>query len=222
MSQPIRHGSAVIVDQNGFQQKLLRSLLRSSGFIRVTESDDIESGLDEAARSYPDFLFVDYDTAIQSDLLRGSQNIRENHLRANTNLIMLMQNPTRFRVDSAIASGAHWVISRPFSANILNLRIKALLEPDFGTPLKTPKRKFIPGPQEKPAKTIHTGTAGDISMTELVQQMDELMKQSRYFPKDGQNDRARQDQRTQHTLTDRGHAPATHAEQGQDESFVLL
>ena len=132
MLQPLRHSSAVLVDRNLFQRKLLRTVLRSSGFTRVNEFDDIELGLDDARRLYPDFLFIDYDTAKGSELLRSQKNIRKSILGANTHVFFLMQHPTRKRVAKAVEFGAHWVISRPFSPKCLNNRLAAILDPTFG------------------------------------------------------------------------------------------
>nr|WP_321455890.1 hypothetical protein [uncultured Cohaesibacter sp.] len=129
MPAPIQHGSAVIVDENTFQRKLLRSILRSSGFSCVAEFDKFEFGLDEAKRTFANFLFLDYDTATNSDILRGRPEIRNTHLGEATYLIILLENPTRYRVNCAIAHGAHWVISRPFSTNALNNRLHAVMNP---------------------------------------------------------------------------------------------
>ena len=95
MPAPIQHGSAVIVDENTFQRKLLRSILRSSGFSCVAEFDKFEFGLDEAKRTFANFLFLDYDTATNSDILRGRPEIRNTHLGEATYLIILLENPTR-------------------------------------------------------------------------------------------------------------------------------
>ncbi|WP_321447631.1 hypothetical protein [uncultured Cohaesibacter sp.] len=130
MPTAVQHGSAVIVDGNTFQRKLLRSILRTSGFIRVVEFDKLEFGLDEAKRTFPNFLFLDYDTASSSELLRGRPDISKTYLAEATYLIFIMENPTRYRVTSAIAHGAHWIISRPFSTNALNARIQAAMNPD--------------------------------------------------------------------------------------------
>ena len=55
MPAPVQQGSAVIVDNNTFQRKLLRSILRTSGFSRVVEFDKFEFGLDEAKRTLSQF-----------------------------------------------------------------------------------------------------------------------------------------------------------------------
>ncbi|WP_319486268.1 hypothetical protein [uncultured Cohaesibacter sp.] len=130
MPASIEHASAVIVDMNTFQRKLLRSILRTSGFSRVAEFDKFEFGLDEAKRTFPNFLFLDYDTAAYSELFRGRPDISKSYLTEATRLIILMENATRFRVTSAIANGAHWVISRPFSTAAITRRITAMMDPD--------------------------------------------------------------------------------------------
>ncbi|WP_373236129.1 response regulator [Cohaesibacter celericrescens] len=180
MLRKIQHGSAILVDRNGYQLKMLRTLLRSSGFNRVTEFDDIETGLNEAGRSHPDFLFVDFDTAQHSELLRGQKDLRRSYLSPNTHLLFLMQNPTRKRVIKAITCGGSWVVSRPFSPTSLNRRIRAILDQDYGVALKSLKqsaKKATP----KPAQTAKE----DLTMKELARQMDNLLKQSKFF-KDGQ------------------------------------
>ncbi len=130
MPASIEHASAVIVDINTFQRKLLRSILRTSGFSRVAEFDKFEFGLDEAKRTYPNFLFLDYDTAAYSELFRGRPDISKSYLTDATRLIILMENATRFRVTSAIANGAHWVISRPFSTSAITRRITTMMDSD--------------------------------------------------------------------------------------------
>nr|WP_321460792.1 hypothetical protein [uncultured Cohaesibacter sp.] len=129
MLAKIQHGSAVVVDANTFQRKLLRSVLRNSGFNRVMEFDKFEFGIDETKRTFPNFLFLDYDTVSSSELLRGRQDISKTYLSEATHLIILMENPTRHRVNNAILHGANWVVSRPFSTKALNARICAVLNP---------------------------------------------------------------------------------------------
>ena len=180
MSLPIRHGSAVLVDTNAYQRKMLRTLLRSSGFNRVLELDNFEDGVDEANRSFPDFLFVDYDTARRSELLRGNQNIRTKHLAASCHVIFLMQNPTRARVDAAISSGANWVLSRPFSPKSLDRRIRAVLDPgscmriEFMTDMVSAD---APKKEEK---------AETLSLADLTAEMNSLLKQSQHY-RNGKN-----------------------------------
>ncbi|WP_316860695.1 response regulator [uncultured Cohaesibacter sp.] len=129
MSLPIQHGSALILDDNTFHRKLLRSILRTSGFYHVTEFDNIEHGLEEAQRTYPNFVFLDFDTGTASDLARGNLNLRTKFLHASTHLIILLEHPTRNRVTNAISHGANWVISRPFSSRILTTRLQAVIDP---------------------------------------------------------------------------------------------
>lgn len=222
MLRPLRYGTAVHVDRNNFQKKLLRSVLRSTGFIRVTELDDIESGLDEARRSHPDFLFADFDTAHESELLRGQPDIRKTYLNDNTLLVILLQNPTRYRVDSAISYGANWVISRPFSPKVLHRRLRALIEPEHATPYQQ-RLRVKPDTIKIELEQLENSK----KMTKLAQQMDELLKQSRYF-KEGN---ARHNQETRVELLEKFKAlesqyvmlqNANKEKQREKESVVLL
>ena len=179
MLAAIRHGTAVLIDSNNYQRKMLRTLLRTSGFRRVSEFEDMESGVEEASRAFPDFLFVDFDTALQSELSRGNQNWRDNHLGADTYLVILLQNCTRQRVERSISFGAHWVVSRPFSPNSLNRRIRAVLDPLYRIPLD-----HAPNPVKKQSSISLEELSNQDRMTDLARQMDDLLKQSKYY-KDG-------------------------------------
>ena len=181
MSQTLSKGAAVLVDQNAFHQKILRNLLRSSGFSRVVEFTGFEEGLDEATRTRSDFLFADYDTARKSEILRVNGDLRQSHLTKETNLIFLMQNPTRKRVKAAIASGANWVISRPYSPTCLYKRINATLYPDSVAAFETERERRdvnvieLTGPQKETEEQ---------RIERLLKEMDELLKNSPYFDVD--------------------------------------
>lgn len=173
MSLNVTHGSAVLVDTNAFQRKMLRTLLRGSGFGRIQEMECFDTAMDEAGRSMPDFLFVDYDTARRSELMRGNHDLRSKHLRPGTNLIFLMHNATRPRVDSAISRGANWIVSRPFSPKALDRRIRAVLDPGSCIRLNQ---------LAKMAKS-KTERSEEPQVSELVQEMDKLLKQSHHYRK---------------------------------------
>ena len=176
MSSSLEHRTAMLIDTNNYQRKMLRTLLRSSGFHRVNEVECFETGLVEAKRSYPDFVFADFDTAKRSDLMRGKKNIRREFLGLGTHLIFLLHNATRFRVDSAIASGANWVVSRPFSPKCLDRRIRAVLDPGSLIQIDSKKEML------KIGRMLSLGQESDNSeMTEMLSQMDSLLKKSKYF-----------------------------------------
>lgn len=177
MSSPIQHSSAVLVDTNAFQRKLLRSLLRGSGFQRLMEADCLDTALDEASRSYPDFIFIDYDTAKRSELMRGSHNIRQKYLKGGTHIIFLLHNATRPRVDDAIASGANWVLCRPFSPKSLDRRIRAVMDPGSCIQID----QILPQQKKLPQKTQEGPSTESQNMSKLVHQMDTLLKQSRHY-----------------------------------------
>ncbi|WP_319532794.1 hypothetical protein [uncultured Cohaesibacter sp.] len=181
MSQTLSNGVAVLVDQNAFHQKILRNLLRSTGFSRVVEFTGFEEGLDEATRTRSDFLFADYDTARKSEILRVNGDLRKSHLTNGTNLIFLMQNPTRKRVKSAIASGANWVISRPFSPTCLYERINATLYPDSVAAFETERERRDVNVIELTSPPKETE---EQRIKRLLKEMDELLKNSPYFDVD--------------------------------------
>lgn len=176
MLQPIRHGSAVLVDHNTFQRKLLRTVLRSSGFIRVSEFEDVEIGLDEASRIFPDFIFIDYETAQESELFRSRENMRTKMLGANTHMFILMQEPTRQRVTKAIGFGAHWVISRPFSPKSLNERLRAILNPGYAMPVLPD----VPG-KRRVESLISRPIRDEDTMEDLADHMRDLLDYSQDY-----------------------------------------
>lgn len=220
MLQPIRHGSAVLVDHNTFQRKLLRTVLRSSGFIRVSEFEDVEIGLDEASRIFPDFIFIDYETAQDSELFRSRENMRQKMLGANTNMFILMQEPTRQRVAKAIGFGAHWVISRPFSPKSLNQRLLAILNPGYAMPIQpepTGKRTT----DDLASRPIHATASND----DLAEHMQDLLT----YSQDYQNQLSSTRAETRQNILDRIHAlekglQARHnaASSQQDDDSIML
>lgn len=176
MLQPIRHGSAVLVDNNTFQRKLLRTVLRSSGFIRVNEFENVEIGLDEASRLFPDFIFIDYETAQGSELFRSRENIRNKMLGANTRMFFLMQDPTQQRVAKAVEFGAHWVISRPFSPKSLNQRLRAILDPGYAMAIQpTLQHPTNTGPQSEQRHS------DEENMVELAEHMQNFLSHSQDY-----------------------------------------
>ena len=176
MLQPIRQGSAVLVDHNTFQRKLLRTVLRSSGFIRVSEFEEVEIGLDEASRIFPDFIFIDYETAQGSELFRSRENMRKKMLGANTHMFIMMQEPTRQRVAKAIGFGAHWVISRPFSPKSLNERLKAILDPSYAMPA-------LPDPtiKRRSESLISRPICEEDTIEDLTEHMNDLLDYSQDY-----------------------------------------
>nr|WP_321460152.1 response regulator [uncultured Cohaesibacter sp.] len=123
------NGTAVLVDQNAFHRKLLRSVLRSVGFYEISEHEEVRTGLKQVMQTHPDFVFMDYDTATGSDISNYQKNIQGVYHDRQTYLFILMSHPTFSRVDKAIDSGADWIISRPFSQQALTRRLHAILHP---------------------------------------------------------------------------------------------
>ncbi|MCV6601987.1 MAG: hypothetical protein OIF54_10590 [Cohaesibacter sp.] len=134
------------------------------------ETETFEGGLEESKRSFPDFLFIDYDTAKNSDLMRGIDNIPQQYLANHTRLIMLMDNPTRPRVRTAIEIGSHWVLSRPFSPQTLDRRIRAVLDP--GSLIKLERTN---------ERTKDSNDQDIATSTHLMSEMDSLLRKSQYF-----------------------------------------
>ncbi|SNY90925.1 Response regulator receiver domain-containing protein [Cohaesibacter sp. ES.047] len=224
MSQTLNDGAAVLVDQNAYQQKMLRSLLHGSGFSRIAEFNALEEGLNEAVRMSSDFLFADFDTAQSSEMMRCNGDLRKTFLPDNTNLIFLMKHPTRKRVETAIASGAQWIISRPYSPASLYQRIHATLAPQSVSSIKPDRKR--PEVDVIELSTSQAETEEE-RIEHLLQEMDSLLKNSPYFDASSEtiagaaNNDARGPQPNKHKPSRWGEARSLSGETESSDKFFL-
>jgi signal transduction histidine kinase/DNA-binding response OmpR family regulator/ligand-binding sensor domain-containing protein len=117
--------SILLVEDDGDLRKYIASLLMNK--YRLFEASDGQQALDIALREVPDFIISD----IMMPGMDGIELLREIRKQTTTShipMIMLTAKVNRDTELSVYDLGADAYITKPFSAKILQLRIKTILE----------------------------------------------------------------------------------------------
>jgi two-component system, chemotaxis family, chemotaxis protein CheY len=144
MLQPkIEALSVLIVDDDQYMRKVVRTMLSAIGVGTVFEAEDGVSGLDALRQHSPDIVIVDW----EMPLVDGSQFVRMvrspgEFPRPDVPIIMLSGHGDRWRVVEAARIGAHEYLLKPVSTKALRDRIVTIL----GRPRPTVKLDGYYGP----------------------------------------------------------------------------
>jgi two-component system chemotaxis response regulator CheY len=119
----------LIVDDELLIRNLVRGVLTSLGFTNVTEANSGRKALEQIASNKFDFIITDW----RMDDLDGIDIVH--HIRksqtpplCNTPIIMLTGNTEASYVKTAISAGINGYLIKPFSAEQLVKRIRAVIE----------------------------------------------------------------------------------------------
>ena len=144
MLQPkIEALKVLIVDDDQYMRKVVRTMLSAIGVKTVLEANDGASGLEALKQHNPDIVICDW----EMPMVDGSQFVRMvrspgEFSRPDVPIIMLSGHGDRWRVVEAARIGAHEYLLKPVSTKALQDRIVTIL----GRPRPTVKLDGYYGP----------------------------------------------------------------------------
>jgi CheY-like chemotaxis protein len=114
----------LIVEDNPYMRRIIRTLLNGFGARDVIEADDGIKGLDTFTHHAPDIVLIDWEMP-ECDGLRLTQMIRQSDATANpfVPIIMITGHTEKNRVTEARDSGITEFLAKPISAKSLYQRI---------------------------------------------------------------------------------------------------
>jgi CheY-like chemotaxis protein len=114
----------VVVDDNAYMRRIVRTLLHGFGAREVYEAEDGAAGLEAFTRNAPDILITDWATPI-FDGLELTQMIRQPDSNPNpfVPILMLTGHSEKRRVTAARDAGVTEFLVKPISAKALHQRI---------------------------------------------------------------------------------------------------
>jgi len=118
----------LIVDDEYYTRKVIRTLLLAMGCTKIHEASDGASGLEEVRAIAPDVVLLDWempgiDGAEFVRLVRSPNTFPLPHVP----IIMLTAHGERSRVLEAVRLGVHEFLLKPVSSNALQARIVSVL-----------------------------------------------------------------------------------------------
>jgi DNA-binding response OmpR family regulator len=128
LQQTIEAMKVLVVDDEQYMRKVVRTMLLAIGVKTVYEAADGQSGLDAICRHHPDLVIVDWempglDGATFVRLIRSPQHFPF----PDVPIIMLSGHGDRWRVVEAAKLGAHEYLLKPVSTRALHERIAAIV-----------------------------------------------------------------------------------------------
>jgi two-component system chemotaxis response regulator CheY len=128
LQQTIEAMKVLVVDDEQYMRKVVRTMLLAIGVKTVYEADDGNSGLDAIRRHMPDLVIVDWEMPV----IDGAQFVRmvrspDEFPYPDVPIIMLSGHGDRWRVVEAANLGAHEYLLKPVSTKALHERIAAIL-----------------------------------------------------------------------------------------------
>jgi len=127
-SAVIRSAKVLIVDDEHYMRKVIRTLLLSVGVTDVHEVADGAHGLDAVAAMEPDVVIVDWQMAGMSGI-EFVRRVRSPRTFAfpSVPIIMLTGHGEHWRVIEAMRLGAHEFLLKPVSGKALHARLASVL-----------------------------------------------------------------------------------------------
>jgi two-component system chemotaxis response regulator CheY len=128
LQQTIEAMKVLVVDDEQYMRKVVRTMLLAIGVKTVYEAEDGNSGLDAIRRHMPDLVIVDWEMPV----IDGAQFVRmvrspDEFPYPEVPIIMLSGHGDRWRVVEAANLGAHEYLLKPVSTRALHERIAAIL-----------------------------------------------------------------------------------------------
>ena len=149
----------LVIDDNAFMRKMVRSLLANIGVKKVYEAPDGIAGLDMIRAMSPDVVILDW----EMPLLNGPELVRIVRSSGvfplpDIPIIMLTSHGERKRIVEAVRIGVNEFLCKPVSAKALTDRfISILAKPrasvHVGEYYGPEPRKMMAPPSEEPAAT---------------------------------------------------------------------
>lgn len=123
-SSPYSQIAVLVVDDDTYLRKIVRSLLIGFGVQRVYEAGDGAQGLELMQQFRPDVLLVDW----EMPMLNGAEMIRlvrnpDSSPHATVGVILMTAHTERHRIQQAMQLGVNEMLVKPFSAKSLLQRL---------------------------------------------------------------------------------------------------
>lgn len=125
----------MIVDDDEDMRKLLRRTLERMGFSQIYTAKDGSEGLELARSQRPDVIVSDYDMPNMHGL-QFLKAVREEPALAKTAFVMLSGVANDRVMEKAGELGANSIITKPFLAADLKLRLEALVHETTGSSIE--------------------------------------------------------------------------------------
>ena len=124
----VRNTRVLIVDDDYYTRKVLRTLLAMVGIENVHDADSGESGLDAVVALRPDIVLLDWEMP-GIDGAEFTRRVRQpgKFPYPNVPIIMLSGHGERSRVLEAVRLGVHEFLLKPVSSKALLARIMSVL-----------------------------------------------------------------------------------------------
>ncbi len=124
----VKSAKVLIVDDEYYTRKVIRTLLMASGITDVHDAVDGKSGLDAICALCPDVVILDWempgmDGAVFTRRVRSPNDFPY----PNVPIIMLTGHGERSRVMQAVQQGVHEFLLKPVSSGALYARLVAVL-----------------------------------------------------------------------------------------------
>lgn len=118
----------LIVDDNAFMRRLVRTLLTGFGAHNVEDANDGAAGLDAIRHTRPDIVIVDWEMPVV-DGIELTRKIRQLPPEANPFLpiIMMTGHADKKRVLAARDAGVNEFVVKPISASALYSRVLSIV-----------------------------------------------------------------------------------------------
>jgi len=118
----------LIVDDNSYMRRIVRTLLHGFGTREVFEAEDGAAGLESFSHNLPDIVIVDWSMPV-FDGIQLSNMIRKPDTSANpfVPIIMMTGYAERSRVFQAREAGVSEMLVKPISAKSLYTRIERVV-----------------------------------------------------------------------------------------------
>jgi len=146
----IKGAKILIVDDEYYTRKVIRTLLLSVGFSNVHDAVDGVSGLEAVQSFAPDVVLLDWEMP-GMDGAEFTRRVRSPNRFVYTNvpIIMLTGHGERSRVLEAVRLGVHEFLLKPVSSNALMVRIASV----FSKPRPIVHRGDYYGPEPRQFST---------------------------------------------------------------------
>jgi two-component system chemotaxis response regulator CheY len=143
----------LIVDDEYYSRKVIRTLLMSVGCTKVHEANDGASGLDAIRAINPDIVLLDWEMpGIDGPSFVRKVRSPDHFPLPNVPIIMLTGHGERARVLEAVRVGVHEFLLKPVSSKALEGRILSVLT----KPRPMVKRGDYYGPEPRKLSTYQT------------------------------------------------------------------
>ncbi|PSC03978.1 two-component system response regulator [Alsobacter soli] len=114
----------LVVDDNTYMRRILKTLLHGFGAREVFEAEDGASALDAFASHYPDIVFTDWEMPLINGIdMTKLMRCSDNSVNPFVPIIMVSVHSERHRVIEARDAGVTEFLVKPLSATALHQRI---------------------------------------------------------------------------------------------------